>query len=251
MAYRLGFLLCDHMMEPFAGQFPDYPDMFAEAFDEVTTEIEWQVFDITREELPPHANACDGYLISGSRHGAYDALPWIARLETFIKGVAQNGQPMVGLCFGHQILGQALGGQVEVAPQGWGLGIGEYEVLSDEPWMRPQRDRFVVPVCHQDQVTALPPGAMRLARNSHCENFIVRFTDRILGVQGHPEFSVEFIRKLVEWRRDRMPETTYLAALHSLARAHDNRMLKQWIITFLGISATGGGLDNQDPEPIA
>ena len=82
MAYRLGFLLCDHVMEPFAEQFPDYPDMFAEAFGEVSTEIEWRVYDITREELPPDPNACDGYLISGSRHGAYDELPWIARLET-------------------------------------------------------------------------------------------------------------------------------------------------------------------------
>ncbi len=251
MAYRLGFLLCDHVLEHFAEQFPDYPDMFAEAFGEVTTDIECQVCDITREELPPDANACDGYLISGSRHGAYDALPWIAGLETFIRDVAQNGQPMVGLCFGHQILGQALGGQVEIAPQGWGLGIREYEVLSDEPWMRPQRVRFVVPVCHQDQVIALPPGAVRLARNSHCENFIVRFTDRILGVQGHPEFSVEFMRMLVDWRKDRLPEATYLAALQSLDRAHDNRILKQWIITFLGIPATGGGPDNRDPEPIA
>lgn len=244
MAYRLGFLLCDHVMEPFAEQFPDYPDMFTEAFGEVSTEIEWRVFDITREELPPDPNACDGYLISGSRHGAYDELPWIARLETFIRAVAHNGKPMVGLCFGHQILGQALGGQIEIAPQGWGLGIQEYEVLEDEPWMRPQRDRFVVPVCHQDQITALPPGASRLARSSHCENFIVRFTDRILGVQGHPEFSFEFIRMLVDWRKDRLPEATYLAARESLARAHDNRILKQWIITFLGIPPTGGEPNN-------
>jgi GMP synthase-like glutamine amidotransferase len=250
MAYRLGFLLCDHVLEQAADQFPDYPDMFAAAFAEVTDAIEWQVFDLTREEMPAHANACDGYLVSGSRHGAYDALPWIPGLEQFIRDVARSGRPMVGLCFGHQIVGQALGGRVEIAPQGWGLGIREVAVTMDEPWMRPQRERFAVPVCHQDQVTALPPGAVRLASNGHCENFIVRFTDRILGIQGHPEFSVDFMGMLVQWRKDRMPEETYLAALESLGRAHHNRILKQWIVTFLGIPEKGGAAHAGDGEPV-
>jgi GMP synthase-like glutamine amidotransferase len=248
MAYRLGFLLCDHVLEQIADEFPDYPEMFAEAFGEVTNGIEWRVFDLTTEELPRDAGACDGYLLSGSRHGAYDELPWIPGLENFIREVARAGRPMVGLCFGHQILGQALGGRVEVAPQGWGLGIGEYEVLDDQPWMRPQRNRFAVPVCHQDQVTALPPGAMRLARNDHCENFVVRYADRILGIQGHPEFSVDFMRRLVEWRKDRLPPATHLAALESLERAHDNRILKQWIVTFLDIPARRGGAHGERTE---
>ncbi len=235
MAYRLGFLLCDRVLEHIADQFSDYPEMFARAFAEVSDAIEWRVFDLIESAVPPSVDACDGYLISGSRHGAYDDLPWIPLLESFIRDVAASEKPMVGLCFGHQILGQALGGEVKKVPQGWGIGIHEYEVDIDESWMQPQRASFVVPVCHQDQVIELPPGARRVAHNGHCENFVVRYADRVLGIQGHPEFSVEFITMLVEWRKDKMTAATYARARDSLSRAHDNRIIKHWIASFLGI----------------
>ena len=235
MAYRLGFLLCDHLMEHMADRFSDYPEMFATAFAEVSDAIEWEVFDLTDGVVPQSVDACDGYLISGSRYGAYDDLPWIPLLESFIRDIAAAEQPLVGLCFGHQIVGQALGGEVSKVPQGWGIGIHEYEIDAQESWMQPPRASFIVPACHQDQVTALPPGARRVAHNGHCENFIVRYADRVLGIQGHPEFSVEFIAMLVEWRKDRLTEATYAESTASLSRAHDNRIVKHWIATFLGI----------------
>jgi len=126
--YRLGFLLCDHALEQLANIYGDYPEMFSTAFAEVSDEIQWHVFDVTRGELPDSVDACDGYLISGSRHGAYDPLDWITPLLTFIRSVQASQQPMVGLCFGHQAIGLALGGQVEKSTQGWGIGIHRYSV---------------------------------------------------------------------------------------------------------------------------
>lgn len=238
MAYRLGFLLCDHLLEHLSGEFDDYPEMFATAFAEVSSAIDWHVYDLLEGEVPYHVDECDGYLISGSRHGVYDSLPWIPLLEAVISDIARSDKPLVGLCFGHQILGQTLGGAVEKVPQGWGIGIHEYQVHVDQSWMYPRRAPFVIPACHQDQVVTLPAGAQRIASNDHCENFVIRYGERMLGIQGHPEFSREFISRLVEWRKDRMDEANYKCAQSSLERMHDNQIVKYWITTFLGIPST-------------
>jgi len=236
--YRLGFLLCDHAVPHLEPQFGDYPAMFATAFANVSAAIDWRVYDVTADELPRDLGECDGYLVSGSRHGAYDPIAWIPALEEFLRQAARAQAPTVGLCFGHQIMGQALGGVVQCAEQGWGIGVHAYDVLERAPWMTPALDTFVVPVCHQDQVLALPPGARRLARNAHCENFVVHFAPRMLGIQGHPEFSIDFVAALVEWRREVLPAATHSAATASLSRAHDSATVKRWIMNFLGVPPT-------------
>ncbi len=239
--YRLGFLRCDHALGHLAERYGDYPEMFARAFAEVTDRIDWRVYDATAGELPNAVDECDGYLISGSRHGAYDALTWIAPLAEFIRRLADGGRPLVGLCFGHQIIAHALGAEVRKADQGWGIGIHAYHVDRPTAWMQPPRETFTVPVCHQDQVLSLPPGACRLASSAHCENFIVEYNPTTLGIQGHPEFERAFIAELVEWRHDSLPAQTYAAARKSLDRRHDNATVKTWILRFLGIPA-------RDPE---
>jgi GMP synthase-like glutamine amidotransferase len=233
--YRLGLLLCDHAMPHLEPRFGDYPEMFAAAFADVSAALDWQVYDVTAHELPRALGECDGYLVSGSRHGAYDPIAWIPLLEDFLRRAAHARAPTVGLCFGHQIMGQALGGVVQRAEQGWGIGVHAYQVLEHAGWMAPSLDAFVVPVCHQDQVLALPPGARRLARNTHCENFVVHFAPRMLGIQGHPEFSIDFIAALVEWRREVLPATIHSAATASLSLAHDSTAVKRWIMNFLGV----------------
>jgi GMP synthase-like glutamine amidotransferase len=235
MPFRLGFLLCDQPLDHLAARYGDYPAMFARAFAAVSDAIEWRVYAVTAGELPTDADDCDGWLISGSRHGAYDALPWIAPLEHTIRTIAASTRPLVGMCFGHQLIGQALGGKVSKAAQGWGLGLHCYQVLRSEAWMTPAKHAIVVPACHQDQVVELPRGAARLVRNDHCENFVVRYPGRVLGVQGHPEFEPDFMRELVDWRRASLPPPLYADALASLATAHDSLLVKRWIGNFLGI----------------
>ncbi len=233
--YRLGFLLCDQPLDHLAARFGDYPCMFRQAFDEVCEAFEWVVYDATNAELPLAVTECDGYLISGSRHGAYDPLPWIEPLSAFISDVATTAVPMVGLCFGHQLIGHTLGGEVVQSDKGWGIGINDYQVGQAESWMSPPLPRMTVPVCHQDQVTALPPAAKRIAGNAHCENFVVRFRDNMIGIQGHPEFPPEFLAELVEWRHDRLSDDLLATARASIKKPHHNREIKTWIANFLGL----------------
>lgn len=233
--YRLGFLLCDRATAAIAARFRNYADMYEHAFRQLPCVMDWVTYDVTAGEVPANAHACDGYLISGSRHSAYDSLPWIAALIAFVRVLSTSDRPTVGLCFGHQILGYALGGRVARAPQGWGLGIGECHTLIETAWMRPPRPQFAVPICHQDHVLELPVAAQRLARSDHCENFIVLFAGHLLGIQGHPEFERAFLAALIDDRRAQLPPEVSAAAAVTLTRPDDSRVLKHWIADFLQI----------------
>ncbi|MGA0714206.1 MAG: peroxidase-related enzyme [Gemmobacter sp.] len=132
----------------------DYPDAFerllaAEGFRFTT----WRVEEM---EFPPGIDAADGWLITGSRHGAYEDHPFIRPLEAFIRAALGAGVPVVGICFGHQIMAQAMGGRVERFAGGWAVGPTRYdfggETLTLNAW-------------HRDQVVAVPPGAEVIAQN--------------------------------------------------------------------------------------
>lgn len=233
--YRLGLLACDFMPDNLSDRFDDYPDMFARALALTGKPVQWRVYRAYAEELPAAPDECDGYITTGSRSGAYDGEPWIAALERFIVSLIGSGRPLVGICFGHQLIAQALGGRVERSPRGWGIGLHEYDILASQPWMTPPRARFTVPVCHQDQVTALPPGAIRVARSDHCENFVIHFNDTMIGIQGHPEFERDYIGVLLEQRRDLIVGPTRDGALASLTRNHDNAIVMAWIAAFLAL----------------
>ena len=119
----VGLLECDHVDERFRDATDgDYLELFGRLFGAHVPDLELRPFDVVGGELPDGPEVCDGWVCTGSRHSAYDDLPWIADLQAFIREVAAAGRPFVGICFGHQVLAQALGGRVERA-SGWGAGV--------------------------------------------------------------------------------------------------------------------------------
>lgn len=209
--------------------------MFERSFSSVGKTVEWRVYDLTAGRIPADPDECDGYITSGSGASVYEPLVWIERLEEFIRLLLRRKIPFVGICFGHQALARALGGQVDSAPQGWRIGVSDHHVVRSAPWMRPPLENFTIPVIHQDQVTSLPPGAVVLAENEQCPNFVITVHDRLLGVQGHPEFDPAYIAAMLELRKDRIPAATYDSAVTSLQRPHNNAELLSWIAEFLGV----------------
>lgn len=233
--YRLGLLLCDLVPEPIAERFTGYREVFRTAIERTGATVEWRMFDAFNGELPESIDACDGYLITGSRAGIDDDFGWIARLEGVVRDIAASGRPLVGLCFGHQLIARALGGDVEKSPNGWGIGLHRHRASAQKPWMTPELPEFILPVFHQDQVTELPPDSELLASNDHCRNFIIQFNEHTLGIQGHPEFSPDYVAALVELRSDILPQSVQAVAIASLQTPHHNREVMRWIARFLRV----------------
>ncbi|MEC7257403.1 MAG: type 1 glutamine amidotransferase [Pseudomonadota bacterium] len=186
---HIGILQTGHAPKELSGEFDDYDLMFQSLLG--GHDFTFATYDVESGTLPDSAAEADGWLITGSRHGAYEDHPWIAPLETLIREIKDKGQPLVGVCFGHQIIAQALGGKVEKYPGGWAIGRTEYD-MGDR--------KIALNAWHQDQVTELPAGATVLASNDFCANASVSYGDSILTIQPHPEYDADFIAGLIRTR---------------------------------------------------
>ena len=152
-------------------RFGDYPSMLAALLG---PGFEVETFDVQAGQLPDPA-AHEAVLITGSPAGVYDELPWIQPLEAFIR--AAKDSCMVGICFGHQVMAEALGGHVEKSDKGWGTGLHRYSVVRHEPWMD-EATEIAVPASHQDQVVVQPPHTEVLATSEFTPFAALEWTNR-------------------------------------------------------------------------
>ena len=238
---RLGLLECDHVAErltPIAG---DYRDMFAALLAPVLPDVELVAYDACAGELPVRSDECDAWLATGSRFSAYDDLPWIHALGGFLRDVQASSAPFVGVCFGHQLLAQALGGKVEQAAGGWGAGAHALEVAGTAAWMDPPTRTMSLLFMHQDQVTALPPGGEVVARTDHCPVAMFTVGPTMLGIQAHPEFEAPFVAALLAARTDRIGAEKTATARASLAQPTDAGLAARWLARFLRAASEGPG----------
>lgn len=223
----IGLLQCDHVAEEFRGIAGDLDEMFRRWLPG-----DWRVFDLTAGDLPG-AGDCDAWVATGSRYSVYDDVDWIHRYAELVREIARVGAPYLGICFGHQMMGHALGGRVEKSARGWGVGVHEFTVHAQEEWMEPKLERLSVLMSCQDQVEALPPGAVVLASNAHCPVAMFR-VGRMLGIQGHPEWEPEYAAALLRARRERIGGERVDAALETLGRKRNSTEFAHWVARWFG-----------------
>jgi GMP synthase-like glutamine amidotransferase len=230
---KIGLLECDHVLERFRHIAGDYREMFADLFNRHSPHITIQAFDVCNGEFPHSLDACDAYLTTGSRFSAYDDVDWIHTLKNFTRLIYEAKKPFVGVCFGHQLMAEALGGKVSRAETGWGVGARSVEIIRPELWMRPEQPSCVLQYMHQDQVERLPEDGVVIGRSDHCPVAIFRGGDSMLGIQAHPEFPKAYSEALLLDRVERIGEERVKTALASLDQLTDESMVAKWIVEFL------------------
>lgn len=227
---RIGLLLTDFVPDEYLEFGGEYVDLFAAMF--VDQDVALVPYDTYRRELPDAVDECDGYLISGSRSSVLDDEPWIAEFKQFIRAAVAADVPMFGVCFGLQAMAEALGGSVEQFSGGWGGGVSTMTVDERRSWMGGESTSVSLIMSHGDQVVELPEGATCLGSSDRCENFLVEFTPRHVGIQGHPELLRSFAAAVYEDRRDKEGEAAD-QALATLDQRTDERLVAGWILNVL------------------
>lgn len=237
MALTIGILETGLTPPELIDEHNSYGSMFIELLGEADSSLAFKVYRVLDEQFPDSVNACDGWVITGSRHGVYENLVWMQRLKRFLLECRDAEKKVVGICFGHQILAEAMGGAVEKSRKGWGVGPHTYRLNLQPSYTAGERGSFTINAMHQDQVVHLPPGADVLASSDFCQYAGLSYGDWAISFQSHPEFSNAYETALIGLRRQSLFSSELAeAALERLADEglhNEGPRVATWMVNFL------------------
>lgn len=218
---------------PLKDQFGDYPSMFERLLAPHGPRLSFSSTAAHLGEPAPSVAEFDGLLITGSPAGVYDGHDWIEPCAALVRDTAKAGKPQVGICFGHQLMAEALGGDVEKSDRGWGVGVHEYAITCDAEWMTPPSNRLACAAMHQDQVIVAPPGARILGGSEFCPMGVLEFAQGpAISFQQHPEFAHDYGEALLRLRADRVPKDRAETGIASYKHRSDRALIGKWIANF-------------------
>ena len=234
MSMRICILETDILRPQLIEQYHGYGRMFRQLFERQSITAQFDVFNVVEGCYPEADQAYDAYLITGSKADSFGTDGWILTLREYLLSRYQNGDRLIGICFGHQLLALMLGGKTERATQGWGIGVNRYQLLEQPEWMSPALESLDLLVFHQDQVTELPANATLLASSAFCPNAAYSIGDQVLCFQAHPEFVDDYELALLNLRREFLGEARYQQALASMSQPHQGVVVAEWMLRFAG-----------------
>lgn len=233
MSLRICILETDILRPELVDQYQGYGRMFERLFAQQPLPASFEVFNVVQGDYPADEERYDAYLVTGSKADSFGSDPWIQTLKTYLLRRYENGDKLLGICFGHQLLALLLGGRAERASQGWGVGIHHYQMKQRPQWMSPALDDLALLISHQDQVTVLPDKATLLAASEFCPVAAYCIGDQVLCFQGHPEFVHDYSRALLDIRQQCIGEPTYRKAVASLEQSHQGAAVAEWMMRFV------------------
>ncbi len=241
-------------------RFGDYDRWFTSSLAaQAAAGLEFAICDATREPIPAHADDA-GVIVTGSARAVYRREPWMDLLDRFLRSAGGAGRPVLCVCFGHQALAQALGGRVQLNPEGWEIGAVQVALTQEglrDPLFEGIPASARVLATHEDRVEHLPAGAVLLAGNTNSPVQAFRIGKRVWGTQFHPEASPGLIDALIRLRAPaliasagrRGVETSHhvedlLAGLAHAGELHGRRVLDN----FVGLCLRPGSDDPTEPR---
>ena len=234
---RIGILQAGVTPDDLIEKHGSYANMFVRLFDQEGIQFEYQIYTVCEEFMPQTVDECDAWLITGSKFGVYEKLSWIPPLTSFIREIFDAKIPLIGICFGHQMIAQALGGRVEKSIKGWGLGLDTYSLKADPPFKTNGCDSIALQIFHQDQVVELPPGAEVFAQSDFCEYAGLYIGDKVMTIQAHPEFPTSYNLDLLKVRKQTvLPGALAEAAQKELEQHNtqsDSALFGRWMASFM------------------
>jgi GMP synthase-like glutamine amidotransferase len=225
---KMAVLQTGRALEYTSAAHGDYDDMCKAMLNRAPGEAD--TFAVLDNQFPENITDYDVAVITGSSHAVYEDHNWIQPLETIIRDAYKGGVKLIGVCFGHQIIAQALGGVVEKSDLGFGVGVMDYTLVGDAG----ASSDISLYAWHQDQVVTPPADAEVVAQSDFCRFAALRYGNKALSFQAHPEFTKEYMNDLAEARRggvisDEMGDE----AIASLSRSVDAEVVKSMMVAFL------------------
>lgn len=188
MATKIGILQCGDHPDEVAKKHHSHSALFEKMFD--GHHLLFETFRVNYNEFPAKIEDCDGYIVTGSRHGVYEDHDWIAPLEQLVRDCFAASIPVIGICFGHQLMAQALGGKVVKFSEGWSVGQVDYQSNDGKT--------VSLNAFHQDQVIKAPENSEAFLSSDFCKYAGLSYGKNGMSMQPHPEMDAEFIKDLLD-----------------------------------------------------
>jgi len=230
---RLTIVQTGDVPEPLRPDFGPYHSMFERMFDSTGNSFSYEVVIANANQTLPDPAGLEGIVLTGSPAGVYEDHAWLPPLRNFIRAAYDAKTPMLGICFGHQIMADALGGDVQKSQKGWGLGRHTYRVTARPGFMADAAETVSVACSHQDQVITPPAEADVILASDFTPNAGLFYkSGKALSFQAHPEFLDDYALALVELRRGKAPEDVVDTGLASFTQSSDSARIADYIGKF-------------------